>query len=123
VGIPGYQQFGVARGGAAVGFYQRCGWRICETVDRDFEPATVPTKSQEPSASPCRFRVGNGNIEESVCSGVIKSAAAVARVSSKHTWRGAERWGGLAGAVAIVEADGRYCHLILLEGLIGSESI
>ena len=39
----GYQQFWVATGGAAVGFYQRCGWRIYETVDRDFEPAKVLT--------------------------------------------------------------------------------
>jgi hypothetical protein len=34
----------VATGGVAVGFYQRCGWRICEAVDRDFEPVTVLTK-------------------------------------------------------------------------------
>jgi GNAT superfamily N-acetyltransferase len=46
----GYQQLWVATGGAAVGFYQRCGWWICETVDRDFEPATVLTK--EPQAEP-----------------------------------------------------------------------
>jgi GNAT superfamily N-acetyltransferase len=46
----GYQQLWVATGGAAVGFYQRCGWRIYETVDRDFEPATVLTK--EPRAEP-----------------------------------------------------------------------
>lgn len=46
----GYQQLWVATGGAAVGFYQRCGWRIYETVDRDFEPATVLTK--EPQAEP-----------------------------------------------------------------------
>ena len=39
----GYQQFWVATGGAAVGFYQRCGWRIYEPVDRDFEPAKVLT--------------------------------------------------------------------------------
>ena len=46
----GYQQLWVATGGAAVGFYQRCGWRIYETVDRDFEPATVLTK--QPRAVP-----------------------------------------------------------------------
>jgi GNAT superfamily N-acetyltransferase len=40
----GYEQLWVATGGAAVEFYQRCGWRIYETVDRDFEPATVLTK-------------------------------------------------------------------------------
>jgi GNAT superfamily N-acetyltransferase len=45
-----YEQLWVATGGAAVGFYQRCGWRIYETVDRDFEPATVLTK--EPRAEP-----------------------------------------------------------------------
>jgi GNAT superfamily N-acetyltransferase len=44
----GYKQLWVATGGAAVGFYQRCGWRVYETVDRDFEPATVLTK--EPRA-------------------------------------------------------------------------
>jgi GNAT superfamily N-acetyltransferase len=44
----GYEQLWVATGVAAVGFYQRCGWRIYETVDRDFEPATVLTK--EPRA-------------------------------------------------------------------------
>jgi hypothetical protein len=27
-----------------VGFYQRCVGRICETVDRGFEPATLLTK-------------------------------------------------------------------------------
>jgi hypothetical protein len=32
------------------GFYQRCGWRICEAVDRAFEPATVLTK--QPRAEP-----------------------------------------------------------------------
>jgi len=39
----GYEQLWVATG-AAVDFYQRCGWRIYETVKRDFEPATVLTK-------------------------------------------------------------------------------
>jgi GNAT superfamily N-acetyltransferase len=42
----GYQQLWVATGGVAVGFYQRCGWRIYETVDRDFEQATVLTKQR-----------------------------------------------------------------------------
>ena len=52
----GYEQLCVATGGAAVGFYQRCGWRICETVDRDFEPATVLTKG--PRAEPrCSTRM------------------------------------------------------------------
>jgi GNAT superfamily N-acetyltransferase len=46
----GCEQLWVATGGAAVGFYQRCGWRINETVDRDFEPATVLTK--KPRAEP-----------------------------------------------------------------------
>jgi GNAT superfamily N-acetyltransferase len=46
----GYEQLWVATGGAAVGFYQRCQWRIYERVDRDFEPATVLTK--EPRALP-----------------------------------------------------------------------
>jgi GNAT superfamily N-acetyltransferase len=46
----GYQQLWVATGGAAIGFYQRCRWRIYETVDRDFELATVLTK--EPRAEP-----------------------------------------------------------------------
>lgn len=52
-----YEQLWVATRGAAVGFYQRCGWRIYETVDRDFEtvdrdfePATVLTT--EPRAEP-----------------------------------------------------------------------
>jgi GNAT superfamily N-acetyltransferase len=45
----GYEQLWVATGGAAVDFYQRCGWRIYETVNRDFESATVLTKSHEPS--------------------------------------------------------------------------
>jgi GNAT superfamily N-acetyltransferase len=40
----GYELLWVATGGVAVGFYQRCGWRICEAVDRDFEPVTVLTK-------------------------------------------------------------------------------
>ena len=40
----------VATGEAAVGFNQRCGWRVNETVDRDFEPAKVLTK--EPRAEP-----------------------------------------------------------------------
>jgi GNAT superfamily N-acetyltransferase len=46
----GYELLLVATGGVAAGFYQRCGWRIYETVDRDFEPATVLTK--EPRAEP-----------------------------------------------------------------------
>jgi GNAT superfamily N-acetyltransferase len=46
----GYGPMWVATGGAAVGFYQCCGWRIHETVDREFEPATVLTK--EPQAMP-----------------------------------------------------------------------
>jgi hypothetical protein len=45
----GYEQLWVATGGAAVGFYQRCRWRIYETVDRDFEPATVLTKESSDS--------------------------------------------------------------------------
>ncbi len=45
----GYTQLWVATGGAAVGFYQRCGWRIHETADREFEPATVLTKQPQPS--------------------------------------------------------------------------
>jgi len=56
----GYEQLWVATAGGG-GFYQRCGWRIYETVDRDFEPAKVLTKSHEPSRcspSPYRFRVG-----------------------------------------------------------------
>ena len=44
----GFQHLWVATGGAAVGFYQRCGWRISETVERVFEPATVLTKRPEP---------------------------------------------------------------------------
>ena len=39
----GYEQLWVATG-AAVDIYQRCGWRIYETVKRDFEPATILTK-------------------------------------------------------------------------------
>ena len=46
----GYELLWAATGGAAAGFYQRCGWWIYETVDRDFEPATVLTK--EPRAEP-----------------------------------------------------------------------
>jgi GNAT superfamily N-acetyltransferase len=46
----GYELLWVATEGAAAGFYQRCGWRIYEMVDRDFEPATVLTK--EPRAEP-----------------------------------------------------------------------
>jgi GNAT superfamily N-acetyltransferase len=46
----GYEQLWVATGTPTVGFYQRCGWRIYETVDRDFEPATVLTK--KPRAEP-----------------------------------------------------------------------
>jgi GNAT superfamily N-acetyltransferase len=45
-----YEQLWVATGTPSVGFYQRCGWRINETVDRDFEPATVLTK--KPRAEP-----------------------------------------------------------------------
>jgi GNAT superfamily N-acetyltransferase len=49
-GQQAYQQLWVATGGSAVGFYQRCGWRIHETVERDFEAATVLTK--KPRAKP-----------------------------------------------------------------------
>ena len=45
----GYEQLWVATG-AAVDIYQRCGWRICETVKRDFEAAILLTK--KPGAEP-----------------------------------------------------------------------
>ena len=55
----GYQQLWVATGGSAVGFYQRCVWRIYETVDREFEPATVLTK--EPRADAVHRHAGSGS--------------------------------------------------------------
>lgn len=57
------------------------------------------------------------DFEGSVCSGTTYTGGAL------HGWRVAERWGGLAGAVATVGADGRYRHMTFLEGFIGSESI
>ena len=51
------------------------------------------------------------DFEGSVCSGTTYTGGAL------HGWRVAERWGGLAGAVATVGADGRYRHLTSLDGL------
>jgi GNAT superfamily N-acetyltransferase len=61
----GYQELWVATGGAAVGFYERCGWRICETVARDFEPATVLTKEATSRADVLHHQPGSGRPTES----------------------------------------------------------
>lgn len=48
----GYPRVWVANGGAAIGFYQRCGWRVTEQLRLgNGQPATVLVKPLTPGAS------------------------------------------------------------------------